>query len=413
MDRSAGGQLTNWTTACKHEPEMGSLERYIFRQALVAFVAGLFILTLVVWITQVLRQLDLVTNSGQTIALFFLMTSLGIPVLLSLIAPIALFIAVMQTLNKLNGDSELIVMAAAGVSPARLARPLLILTAMVMVLVGSLSLWLTPSSIRHFRLLLTQVQANLLTAIVRPGQFTQADRGLTFHIRDRAPGGVLLGIVVSDTRDNQVHMTYVAERGVISEQPQGTFFVLENGNLQRREMKDGTTSIVVFERYAFDLSQLTQAAETIYRPSERYTSELMNPNPADPMLERWQGRFRQELHDRFAAPLYPLAMMCIAFAMLGHARTTRQSRGTAIAVAIASMAAVRGLGFAVSGMVAARPTAVPLVYLIPIATIVLFGAISLGWLRLKAPQAVSAYFGDLSDRIVQRLTERFAAGGRA
>ncbi|MDP3547660.1 MAG: LptF/LptG family permease, partial [Phreatobacter sp.] len=107
---------------------MGSLERYIFRQAALAFVAGLFVLTLVVWITQVLRQLDLVTNSGQTIALFFLMTSLGIPVLVALIAPIALFIAIVQTLNKLNGDSELIVMSAAGVSPARLARPLMILT---------------------------------------------------------------------------------------------------------------------------------------------------------------------------------------------------------------------------------------------------------------------------------------------
>ena len=103
---------------------MGSLERYIFRQAALAFVGGLFILTLVVWITQVLRQLDLVTNSGQTIALFFLMTSLGIPVLLALIAPISLFIAVMQTLNKLNGDSELIVMSAAGVPPWRIAKPL-------------------------------------------------------------------------------------------------------------------------------------------------------------------------------------------------------------------------------------------------------------------------------------------------
>uniref|UniRef100_UPI0013D51E0C LptF/LptG family permease n=1 Tax=Escherichia coli TaxID=562 RepID=UPI0013D51E0C len=82
---------------------------------------------------------------------------------------------------------------------------------------------------------------NLLTAIVRPGQFTQADRGLTFHIRDRAPGGVLLGIVVADSRDPALQITYVAERGVISEQPQGTFFVLENGNLQRREVKDGST----------------------------------------------------------------------------------------------------------------------------------------------------------------------------
>lgn len=392
---------------------MGSLERYIFRQAALAFVAGLFILTLVVWITQVLRQLDLVTNSGQTIALFFLMTSLGIPVLVALIAPIALFIAIVQTLNKLNGDSELIVMSAAGLSPARLARPLLTLTILVMAMVGTLSLWLTPSSIRHFRLLLTQVQANLLTAIVRPGQFTQADRGLTFHIRDRAPGGVLLGIVVSDVRDPQVHMTYVAERGVITEQPQGTFFVLENGNLQRRETKEGTTSIVVFDRYAFDLSQLTQAAETIYRPSERYTSELMNPDPADPMLERWRGRFRQELHDRFAAPLYPLAMMCIAFAMLGQARTTRQSRGAAVAGAIGLMAAVRGGGFAVSGLVAARPAAVPLVYLLPLATIAVFGAISLGLVKPRAPAALTRLSSDLTERLTRLIAARSAAGGKA
>jgi lipopolysaccharide export system permease protein len=392
---------------------MGSLERYIFRQAAVAFVAGLFVLTLVVWITQVLRQLDLVTNSGQTIALFFLMTSLGVPVLIALIAPIALFIAIVQTLNKLNGDSELIVMAAAGLSPIRLARPLLILTGLVMLLVGALSLHFTPSSIRYFRQLLTQVQANILTAIVRPGQFTQADRGLTFHIRDRAPGGVLLGIVVSDSRDPQVHMTYVAERGVISEVAQGTFFVLEQGNLQRREMKDGSTSIVVFDRYAFDLSQLTQSAETIYRPSERYTSELIRPNPADPMLERWQGRFRQELHDRLAAPLYPLALMCIAFAMLGQARTTRQSRGAAIAGAIGAMALVRGAGFAVSGLVAARPAAVPLVYLLPLSAIIFFGAISLGWLKPRAPQALTQAIGDISDRITQRFADRFASGSRA
>lgn len=387
---------------------MGSLERYIFRQAAVSFAAGLFVLTLVVWITQVLRQLDLVTNSGQTIALFFLMTSLGVPVLLALIAPIALFIAIVQTLNKLSGDSELIVVAAAGVSPARLARPFLILTAMVMVMVAALSLWITPASIRHFRFLLTQVQANLLTAIVRPGQFTQADRGLTFHIRDRAPGGVLLGIVVSDTRDPEIQMTYVAERGLISERPEGTFFVLESGNLQRREKKDGSTAIVVFERYAFDLSQLSQAAETIYRPSERYTRELINPDPADPMLERWRGRFRQELHDRFSAPLYPLAMMCIAFAMLGQARTTRQSRGAAVAGAIAIMAAVRGGGFAVSGMVAARPAAVPLVYLLPLATIAVFGAMALGLLRPRPPAALVRMWNGMVERAARLMPSRAA-----
>lgn len=382
---------------------MGALERYIFRQAAIAFLGGLVILTLVVWITQVLRQLDLVTNSGQTIALFVMMTSLGIPFLVMLIAPIALFIAIVQTLNKLSGDSELIVMAASGVPPRQILRPFLALSLIVTVLVGILALALAPASIRYLRTLLTQVQANVLAAIVRPGAFTQAERGLTFHVRERAAGGVLLGIIVSDTRDANVQLTYVAERGRITESEAGTFFVLESGNFQRLDPRDGSAQIVIFDRYAFNMSALVQAGETIYRPSERYVSELIWPDARDPLFQRWEGRFRQELHDRFAAPLYPLALMCIAFAMLGHARTTRQSRAAAIAGAIGAMALVRGLGFAVSGMVVTQAWAVPLVYLVPVGTIVFFGGAAMAFYELKAPKAASDIAQALWDRAESAL----------
>ena len=43
----------------------------------------------------------------------------------------AVFIATIYALNKLNGDSELIVMSAAGHAPARLLRPFLALTIVV------------------------------------------------------------------------------------------------------------------------------------------------------------------------------------------------------------------------------------------------------------------------------------------
>ena len=48
-----------------------------------------------------------------------------------------------------------------------------------------------------------------------------------------------------------------------------------------------------------------------------------------------EGRFRAELHERFIAPLYALAMGMIAFAALGAPRTTRQNRGAAMAAAVA------------------------------------------------------------------------------
>src|SRR5271166_2525111 len=110
---------------------MTRIERYVLRTAAAAFVAGLFVLTAVIWITQALRQIDLLTSKGQTILIFLMMTGLALPSLVAIIAPVALFAGILYTLNKLNGDSELVVMAASGVSPGRLLRPLALLSAVV------------------------------------------------------------------------------------------------------------------------------------------------------------------------------------------------------------------------------------------------------------------------------------------
>ena len=58
------------------------------------------------------------------------MTAAGAcPALVLVIAPAALFIAVLYALNKLNSDSELIVMSAAGaLALSRLMRPFAIKT---------------------------------------------------------------------------------------------------------------------------------------------------------------------------------------------------------------------------------------------------------------------------------------------
>src|ERR1700687_2443811 len=113
---------------------MGSIDKYIFRTTLASFALVLVSLTGVIWITQALRGIDLMTSQGQTIITFLGITSLVIPALVLIIAPIALMIAISHTLNKLATDSEIIVMNAAGFSPYRLFRPFLFATLVVAVL---------------------------------------------------------------------------------------------------------------------------------------------------------------------------------------------------------------------------------------------------------------------------------------
>ncbi len=194
----------------------------------------MFSLTAVIWITQALREFDLLTAKRQTILMFLAVTSLSIPALITIIAPVALFIATIYALNKLNGDSELIVMSAAGLAPARLLRPFLALTIAASLLVAAMTLWAMPASFRDLRDLITQIRADFLTKIVREGQFTSLDMGITFHYRERS-GEALLGIFMQDRRDKEKTSTYIAERGQTIEANGLPYLVLEKGSVQREQ----------------------------------------------------------------------------------------------------------------------------------------------------------------------------------
>ena len=93
---------------------MGIFSQYVFRQAGAAFLLILLSLCSIVWIALALRQLNVVTSQGQDTWTLMKMTTLALPNLMAIIAPVAFLIAALHTLNRLNTDSELIVLTASG-----------------------------------------------------------------------------------------------------------------------------------------------------------------------------------------------------------------------------------------------------------------------------------------------------------
>jgi lipopolysaccharide export system permease protein len=325
---------------------MGSIDRYIFRTIFGAFVLILFNLTAVIWITQILKQIDLITNQGQTILVFLRITGLLVPILMLVIAPIAIMIAVCYALIKLNGDSELVVMNAAGIAPRRVYRPVLAACIFVAVFVGFISAYLAPLLQRQMNEAISKVRTDVVANIVRPGAFTPVERGLIFHIRDRLSENQFRGIFIDDSRNATERATIVADYGQIVQRKEGTFLVMRDGNVERRRTKERDPTIVVFDQYAFDLTRLAPAPEVQIGLREKYIWELLFPRPNDVALTNSPGQFRVELHERLIAPLYPLAFGVIAFAVLGFPRTTRQSRAVSLVAVIVGVAVLRLGGFA-------------------------------------------------------------------
>jgi lipopolysaccharide export system permease protein len=237
------------------------------------------------------------------------------------------------------------------------------------------NLYLTPASMRALRSFLTQVRADLISQVLQPGRFSSPEGGLTFHIRDRSLNGELLGLLVHDEREDKQVMSYLAERGRIISNDEGSYLVMLEGYVHRynSEDKDKEVQIVAFDQNMIDLSDFTPKDNTgkDLRPREQYTSELFFPDMNNPTNKRNAGRIRAELHERLSTPLYPLAFVFIAVALLGHARTTRESRWKQIIAAFGIAVGLRVAGFAAGNLTALNAWAVPLVYALPLGAILI------------------------------------------
>jgi lipopolysaccharide export system permease protein len=385
---------------------MGSIGRYIFRTTLGAFLVVCISVTALMWITQALRDIDLMTNQGQSVFVFIGITSLIIPLLVQIIAPIALMIAVGHVLNKMGNDSELIVMNASGMPPTFLLRPFLAAGALVSVLVAIISIYVSPLGLRELRRWATEVRADLVSNVVQPGRFTNLEYRLTLHIRERLPNGQLLGILIDDQRNPKERVTILAEKGEIVKNNRGIFLVLERGSVQRHEAGQRDPALVLFDSYGFDLSWLSGGAPNVkYSVRERYLWELFDGAAADRALVAAQpNQVRAELHDRITAPLYPLAFVIMTYAYLGSPRTTRQSRTMSLIGAATAVAALRGLGFL--GMIAGANT--PIALLLPY--VALLAAFVLGYFAIargiviEPPAFVANALGSLMERLIQRTS---------
>ena len=382
---------------------MGSIGWYIFRTTFGAFLVICASVTALMWITQALRDIDLMTNQGQSIFVFIGITGLIVPLLILIIAPIALMIAVAHVLNKLGNDSELIVMNAAGMPPWVLFRPFLAVGIVVSLLVAAISIYVSPWGLRELRRWATEVRADLVSNIVQPGRFTKLEDKLTLHIRERRPNGQLLGIFIDDQRNPKERASILAEHGDIVKSDRGLFLVLESGTIQRHETGQRDPTIVLFDSYGFDLSWLSNSNQSLkYSVRERYLWELYDPTLTDKSFVDEPDQIRAEFHDRITAPLYPLAFVIMTYAYLGAPRTTRQSRTMSLMGAISVVAALRGLGFV--GMIAGvhTPIALLLPYLALVATFVLgYLAISRGVI-IEPPAFISNAITAVMERISQR-----------
>jgi lipopolysaccharide export system permease protein len=343
---------------------MKRLTLYLLRHLTVTTLVVTVGLTLIIWLTQSLRLLEIVVDGGAPLRLFLTLMLVTLPTFLSIVLPIGLLAAVLFTYNRLTMDSELVVMRAAGMGPWLLAKPALVLAGAVMLVCFLLTLFVAPAANRELVTLERSARNDYSTMFLREGVFNDVDEGLTVYIRRRLNDGELQDLLIHDTRLPERPVTVMAARGNVVEGEFGPRVVVFDGNRQEVDRATGKMSQLYFDRYAVDLRVLEkQYAARVPDPRERSLDELLQAE-SDPALQPYAQKLLAELHQRLSSPLFAVGFTLIGLAGLLGGEFNRRGQSRRIIAAVAAVILLQSASLGVSNLAAKDNSFIPMLYVI-------------------------------------------------
>ena len=267
--------------------------------------------------------LDFILNRGLEFGFFLYMSMLVLPRLLIIILPIATFATILFGYCRLQMDSEIVVMRAAGATTFFLARPGLVVGAVVSVVMAILTTFLLPASYREFKDQEFSIRNEFGTILLQEGSFNSIVPGITVFVHQRGIDQELRGIMLHDNRDPEKPETWLAERGTLVSTEKGPRALLAKGNRQQVDRSTGKFSMLLFDQTTLDIAHTTTTSKNRWRePRERWLDDLFNPQDTE-ADEPFYHDLIAEGHSRLIQPILPLtcAATTLAFILTGsHSR---------------------------------------------------------------------------------------------
>lgn len=281
--------------------------RYIIKELIVVLGTVFVLLMLVSIAARFTGYLQEAAAGKFTAEVLWTLMSLRLPEFVQLALPFSLVIAVIVTFGRLHADQEFVVMVMGGTSIVRLVGWLCTVVVPISVLVGVLSLVVTPASRQVFVDLLANIAVSHEFDLVRPGEFRNfSDDTRTIYVDEvDRDARVLHGVFLFEERDS-TDVTVLAESATFLIDSNSGLRLLRLHNGVRYEGSPGKTNyrIVSFEQLSLrlDLSQeLDIPIEVEALPSAS--------------LDRSIAEHAQQLDWRISLPIMTFVSGLLAFAL--------------------------------------------------------------------------------------------------
>ncbi|PLW66987.1 LPS export ABC transporter permease LptF [Pseudohalioglobus lutimaris] len=286
---------------------------YLSRDVLMHMLAVSFVLLVIIISGRFVKYLAEAAVGDLAADILLPVMLYRLPGFLELIVPLGLFIGILMSYGRLYVESEMVILTATGLSPTRLAGYSLVPAAVVMLLVGALSLWISPLGAARSDALLHAPESSQGLNAVAAGRFqTRRSNNTVSYAQTISADGVMRSVFLSQGNrddDGKLRMQVtVAQEGEVkfNTETGARYLELRDGFRYDGYPGDLDYRMVRFERFGELIPEPEGGIRTADPVDGRSTLKLLaSDSPED----------RAALHWRLSIPLMVPVLAIIAMCM--------------------------------------------------------------------------------------------------
>lgn len=391
-----------------------TISRYLIGAILPYFLFSWLLLSVILFVQQAGRFADIFFSANVPANLVWQLTLALVPNVIAFTCPMAVLVGVIIGLSKMQSDSELVVIRAAGVGNLQITVPILILGVLLSIFAFFINLYGVPLAARIVRQVAIQTAIYKLESPIEPGVFNTEVAGYTIYVKDGdIYDGQWKNIFVhnEDEKTGTVRIV-TSSNGRIDSSGELSELVLENAVATTFNRSPDRGKFVSERIGDVRIAIKTKRAELIQKlSSAELTPEELGLAQLSEYANTKDGRERTEAQILWQRRII-LSITPLIFCLLGSAlilRFNRGGRGFGIVVALACLIAYYLLAFLGEQLARTERISVFEGSLIPL--VASFGAIV--WFGLSGKLASVGRFWDYVREAISKMDFRWFRARRA
>ncbi len=285
------------------------IQRVIFRDLVVHLLLTVAGLNLVLMMEKVLKLSRIMGMTGSSLMNFFIITLLVQPQIMVYSLPLAVLLSSVIVYGRMKFDNEMMVLRTAGMSLRRMFRPFFVLSAICLVVSFTLSLYISPLTLKRLRIEVNSLLSSRLAEAIEPGVFFTALPGITLIVEGKDKER-MRGVFLYRHNKRRAEVITAPEAVFIKSEGKPPVIVLKNGLIH---IASDESTEIEFREYRVSLPSSIELIGR--RRGEMGLRELYRRT-----IEDRKKQYLIELFRRFTFPLLllPVTLMGVPLSLLSE-----------------------------------------------------------------------------------------------